>query len=149
MWRVEETTHDDLLGSAGMLPAVRGILPRTPQRVDTNGANEFALRAAEEPSGKMPDGAGNMPALPGTELNPTMLARAERPLRDFALFRGRQRFGCETALHSRPSAGLRDAAWRGTRDKAPRYHELRGWVFQGGSAAPSGDVKNGAEGELF
>ncbi len=37
MWRVEETTHDDLLnvhskGSAGMLPAVRGILPRTPQR---------------------------------------------------------------------------------------------------------------------
>src|SRR6266404_3518008 len=74
MWRVEETTHDDLLnvhskGSAGMLPAVRGILPRTPQRVDTDDANEFALRAAEEPSGKMPDGAGNMPALPGTEQN--------------------------------------------------------------------------------
>src|SRR6476469_314482 len=28
MWRVEEALHDDLLGSAGILPAVRGILPK-------------------------------------------------------------------------------------------------------------------------
>ncbi len=29
MWRVEETAHDDLLGSAGFQPAVCGSLPRT------------------------------------------------------------------------------------------------------------------------
>jgi error-prone DNA polymerase len=29
MWRVEETVYDDLLGSAGCQPAVRGSLPRT------------------------------------------------------------------------------------------------------------------------
>jgi error-prone DNA polymerase len=69
MWRVEETTHDDLLnvhskGSAGMLPAVRGILPRTSQCVDTDNDNEFALRVAGGPSGNMPDGASRMLALP-------------------------------------------------------------------------------------
>jgi len=69
MWRVEETTHHDLLnmhskGSAGMLPAVRGILPRTTQCVYIDD-NEFTLRPAEEPSGKRPDGASRMLALPG------------------------------------------------------------------------------------
>ena len=63
-----------VLGSAGMLPAVRGILPRTSQRVYGNAGNEFALRAAEEPSGRMsasgrircgePNGASRMLALP-------------------------------------------------------------------------------------
>jgi error-prone DNA polymerase len=75
MWRVEETTHDDLLdarlkGSAGMLPAVRGILPRTSQSVYTDNDNEFTLHAAEEPSGKMPDGASRMLALPDTKNSP-------------------------------------------------------------------------------
>jgi error-prone DNA polymerase len=75
MWRVEETTHDDLLdarlkGSAGMLPAVRGILPRTSQSVYTDNDNEFTLHAAEEPSGKMPDGASRTLALPDTKNSP-------------------------------------------------------------------------------
>src|SRR6478609_7178582 len=39
MWKVEETLHDDLLGSAGILPAVRGILPRTRQSEDTSNHN--------------------------------------------------------------------------------------------------------------
>jgi len=52
------------MGSAGMLPAVRGILPRTTQRVYTDDDSELALRAAEEPSGKMPDAASRMLALP-------------------------------------------------------------------------------------
>jgi error-prone DNA polymerase len=64
MWRVEETVHDDLLGSAGMLPAVRGILPRTKQSEDTSNHNELAIRVAEEPSGNMPDRASRMLALP-------------------------------------------------------------------------------------
>jgi hypothetical protein len=42
----------------------------------------------------------------------------------FALLRGRWRFGCETALRSRPSAERRDAVWRGTRDRASRHCEL-------------------------
>ncbi|MGA7275445.1 MAG: hypothetical protein WBX14_11425 [Candidatus Udaeobacter sp.] len=51
------------MGSAGMLPAVRGILPRTldlfhsPSKIMT-------LRAAEIPSGNMPEGASRMLALP-------------------------------------------------------------------------------------
>src|SRR5207253_11498960 len=65
MWRVEETVHDDLLGSAGMLPAVRGILPRTRQSEDTTSKhNELTIRVAEEPSGNMPNGAIRMLALP-------------------------------------------------------------------------------------
>ncbi len=53
-----------ILGSAGMLPAVRCILPRTTQRVYAGDDNEFALRVADEPSGNMPDGASKMLALP-------------------------------------------------------------------------------------
>src|SRR5438552_8377016 len=64
MWQIEETLHDDLLGSAGMLPAVRGILSRTRQSEDTNNHNELTIRVAEEPSGNMPDGASRMLALP-------------------------------------------------------------------------------------
>jgi error-prone DNA polymerase len=64
MWKVEETLHDDLLGSAGMLPAVRGILPRTRQSQDTSNHNELTIRVAEEPPGNMPDGASRMLALP-------------------------------------------------------------------------------------
>ena len=51
-------------GSAGMLPAVRGILPRTTPDFYAHDDNEIALRAAEEPSGKMPDGASRMLAVP-------------------------------------------------------------------------------------
>jgi len=74
MWRVEETVHDDLLGSAGMLPAVRGILPRTKQSEDTSNHNELTVPIAEEPPGNMPDGASRMLALPtGTPLAPMTL----------------------------------------------------------------------------
>jgi excinuclease ABC subunit A len=51
------------LGSAGCQPAVRGSLPRTIQRYEV-GDSDQALRAAEEPPGKLPDGAGWQPALP-------------------------------------------------------------------------------------
>jgi excinuclease ABC subunit A len=54
----------DVLGSAGMLPAIRGILPRTTRRAYADDGNESTLRAAEEPSGRMPDGASRMLALP-------------------------------------------------------------------------------------
>ena len=74
MWKVEETLHDDLLGSAGMLPAVRGILPRTRQSENTSSHNELTIRVAEEPSGNMPDGASRMLALPtDTPLKPMTL----------------------------------------------------------------------------
>src|SRR5882724_3252544 len=74
MWKVEETLHDDLLGSAGMLPAVRGILPRTRQSEDTSKHNELTIRVAEEPSGNMPNGASRMLALPtDTSLKPMTL----------------------------------------------------------------------------
>jgi excinuclease ABC subunit A len=53
-----------VLGSAGMLPAIRGILPRSALRAYTDSDSEFALRVAEEPSGNMPDGASKMLALP-------------------------------------------------------------------------------------
>ncbi len=74
MWKVEETLHDDLLGSAGMLPAVRGIFPRTRQSEDTSKHNELTIRVAEEPSGNMPNGASRMLALPtDTPLKPMTL----------------------------------------------------------------------------
>jgi error-prone DNA polymerase len=74
MWRVEETLHDDLLGSAGMLPAVRGILPRTKQSDDTRNHNELTTRVAEDPSRNMPDEASKMLALPtDTPLAPMTL----------------------------------------------------------------------------
>ena len=53
-----------VLGSAGMLPAVRGILPRTPPDLYAYDGDEITLRAAEEPSDKMPDGASRMLAVP-------------------------------------------------------------------------------------
>jgi hypothetical protein len=51
------------MGSAGMLPAVRGILPRTQRVFDSMNKNVMA-HAAEIPSGNMPDGASRMLALP-------------------------------------------------------------------------------------
>jgi excinuclease ABC subunit A len=53
-----------ILGSAGSLPAVRGNLPRTVERAYPLDDSDPALRAAEEPSGKLPDGTGWQPALP-------------------------------------------------------------------------------------
>jgi alginate O-acetyltransferase complex protein AlgI len=52
------------LGSAGMLPAVRGILPRTDRDAKKTRDCASPLSGATEPSGNMPDGAGRMPALP-------------------------------------------------------------------------------------
>jgi len=53
-----------VLGSAGASPAVRGAPPRTHPRRYLAADGEFALRAAEEPSGNMPDGASKMLAPP-------------------------------------------------------------------------------------
>jgi error-prone DNA polymerase len=64
MWRVEETQHDDLLGSAGMLPAVRGILPRATHSGYLDKGSEFTNNFVEELSGNMPDSASKMLALP-------------------------------------------------------------------------------------
>ncbi len=89
LWRVEETTYDDLLdrvlkGSAGMLPVVRGILSRTSQSVYTDNDNEFTLHAAKEPSGKMPDDASRMLALPDTKKSPlTPMTLPERVRADY------------------------------------------------------------------
>jgi excinuclease ABC subunit A len=52
------------LGNAGASPAVRGAPPRISQHVYANESDEFALRAAEEPFGEAPNGAGGAPALP-------------------------------------------------------------------------------------
>jgi excinuclease ABC subunit A len=52
------------LGSAGCQPAVRGSLPRTLQREYDLNDSEPALRAAEDPPGRLPGGAGWQPALP-------------------------------------------------------------------------------------
>ena len=53
-----------VLGSAGAPPAVRGASPRTHTVRHLDDNNEFALRAAEEPFGEAPNGAGEAPALP-------------------------------------------------------------------------------------
>jgi excinuclease ABC subunit A len=53
-----------VLGSAGASPAVRGAPPRISQRTYANESYEFGLRAAEEPFGEAPNGAGVAPALP-------------------------------------------------------------------------------------
>ena len=50
-----------------MLPAVRGILPRTP-RVFDSPSKIMTLRVAEIPSGNMPDGASRMLALPDSTI---------------------------------------------------------------------------------
>jgi hypothetical protein len=52
------------MGSAGMLPAVRGILPRT-QCMLENVCNPMR-HATEIPSGRMPYGASRMLALPNS-----------------------------------------------------------------------------------
>jgi len=52
-----------VLRSAGMLPAIRGILPRTKRDLYAHDDDEIALRAAEEPPGKTPDGASRMLAV--------------------------------------------------------------------------------------
>jgi error-prone DNA polymerase len=70
MWNVEENVHDDLLGSAGMLPAVRGILPRTTQDVYKANRNDLTIRVAKEPSGNMPGDASKMLALPRAAKSP-------------------------------------------------------------------------------
>lgn len=51
------------MGSAVILPAVRGILSRT-HRVFGSMNKIMTLRVAEIPSGNMPDGASRMLALP-------------------------------------------------------------------------------------
>jgi hypothetical protein len=52
------------LWSAAMLPAVRGILPRTTQDGYASDGNGLALHLAHVPSGRLPDGASKMLALP-------------------------------------------------------------------------------------
>ena len=53
-----------VLGSAGAPPAVRSAPPRTHTVRHLDDNNEFALRAAEEPFGEAPNGAGEAPAFP-------------------------------------------------------------------------------------
>jgi excinuclease ABC subunit A len=67
-----------ILGSAGMLPAIRGILPRARERVYTDEHPELTLRAAEEPSVKMPAGASKMLALPNKRVNGSIHVRGAR-----------------------------------------------------------------------
>ncbi|MFZ0916152.1 MAG: DNA polymerase III subunit alpha, partial [Candidatus Udaeobacter sp.] len=84
MWNVEETIHDDLLGSAGMLPVIRGILPRTTQDVYKANRNDLTIRAAKEPSGNMPDDASKMLALPrGTKSPLAPMTLPERVKADY------------------------------------------------------------------
>ena len=52
------------LGSAGMLPAVRGILPRTQNGVFVGDYANSGCSTLGRPSGSMPDGASRMLALP-------------------------------------------------------------------------------------
>src|SRR5258707_7935609 len=49
-----------VLPSAVMLPAIRGILPRTKRDLYAHDDDEIALRAAEDPPRKMPDAASIM-----------------------------------------------------------------------------------------
>ena len=51
-----------------MLPAVRGVLPRTSVCVYPESDDEITTYAAEEPAGRMPDGASRMLALPGNAI---------------------------------------------------------------------------------
>jgi tetratricopeptide (TPR) repeat protein len=52
------------MGSAGMLPAIRGILPRTQRDGFAGTQVESFFSAGERASGNMPDGASRMLALP-------------------------------------------------------------------------------------
>ncbi|MGA7273533.1 MAG: OB-fold nucleic acid binding domain-containing protein, partial [Candidatus Udaeobacter sp.] len=84
MWNAEETIHDDLLGSAGMLPAIRRILPRTTQDVYKANRNGLTIRVAKEPSGNMPDDASKMLALPRAAKSPlTPMTLPERVKADY------------------------------------------------------------------
>jgi excinuclease ABC subunit A len=56
----------DVLGSTGTSPAVRGAPARTRAAHYVHGDSEFALRAAEEPFGAAPNGAGEVLALSPT-----------------------------------------------------------------------------------
>ncbi len=58
-----------VLGSAGASPAIRGTPPRTHETRYVEEDDEFALRAAEEPFGEAPNGAGEAPALPNAQKN--------------------------------------------------------------------------------
>ncbi len=64
-----------ILASAGMLPAVRGILPRTPRGSYETAKEECPIHNAKEPSGNMPDGASNMLALPKARQLASLLSR--------------------------------------------------------------------------
>jgi hypothetical protein len=58
-----KTRDRGILASASILLAVRGILPRPTRGVRAGGEYSWTTRKAEL-SVKMPDSAGNMPALP-------------------------------------------------------------------------------------
>lgn len=49
-----------------MLPAIRGILPRTRSVFAKHSGDNYSVRLATKPSGKMPDAASKMLALPKT-----------------------------------------------------------------------------------
>jgi hypothetical protein len=53
---------------------------------------------------------------------------------------GQWRLGCETARQSRPSAELRDAVWKESRDRASRHCESSVSVLQGGSGRKGGSA---------
>jgi excinuclease ABC subunit A len=67
-----------ILGSAGVSPAVRGALPRTHEVRYVEEDDEFALRAAEEPLGQRPDGARRRRALPNLLKNGAIHVRGAR-----------------------------------------------------------------------
>jgi len=64
-----------ILASAGMLPAVRGILPRTPRGSYETAKEECPIHNAKEPSVNMLDGASNMLALPKARQLSSLLSR--------------------------------------------------------------------------
>jgi excinuclease ABC subunit A len=66
-----------VLGSAGASPVVRGASPRTSHQLYVIDSDEVALRAAEEPPGKMPEEASRMLALP-TRRNGAIHVRGAR-----------------------------------------------------------------------
>jgi tetratricopeptide (TPR) repeat protein len=58
------------LGSAGMLPAVCGILPRTQNGAFVGDHSNSGCSPSGKPSGSMPDGASKMLALPNEPRRP-------------------------------------------------------------------------------
>jgi hypothetical protein len=62
-----------------MLPAVRGILPRTQRASSCATKIMTAPRAAKIPSGNMRDGASRMLALPGSETSHERDDHSQRP----------------------------------------------------------------------